>query len=57
MDKIILGILMPRRLTAYEMRNIIRENFKSMCSDSLGSIQSALKKLVEKQLPPCYTAY
>ena len=45
MDKIILGILMLRRMTAYEIRNIIKDNFKSMCSDSLGSIQSALKKL------------
>ncbi len=47
MDKIILGILMLRRMTAYEIRNIIRSNFKSMCSDSLGSIQAALKKLFD----------
>lgn len=46
MDKIILGILMMKRLTAYEIRNIIRHNFSSMCSDSLGSIQAALKKLL-----------
>ena len=45
MDKIILGILMLRRMTAYELRNVIRNNFKSMCSDSLGSIQATLKKL------------
>ena len=55
MDKIILGILMLHRMTAYELRNVIRNNFKSMCSDSLGSIQAALKlemvtfeELVEK---------
>ena len=33
-------------MTAYELRNVIRNNFKSMCSDSLGSIQAALKKLL-----------
>ena len=50
MDKIILGILMLRRMTSYEIRNIIKNNFKSMCSDSLGSIQSALKKLFELKM-------
>lgn len=47
MDKIILGILLLRRMTAYEIKNVIKNNFKSMCSDSLGSIQAALKKLFE----------
>ncbi|MDO5062084.1 MAG: PadR family transcriptional regulator [Peptostreptococcaceae bacterium] len=50
MDKIILGILMLRRMTTYEIRNVIKNNFKSMCSDSLGSIQVALKKLVEREM-------
>ena len=50
MDKIILGILMLRRMTAYELRNTIRDNFKSMCSDSLGSIQAALKKLLSLKM-------
>ena len=50
MDKIILGILMLRRMTAYEIRNVIKNNFKSMCSDSLGSIKSALKKLFELKM-------
>ena len=50
MDKIILGILMLRRMTAYELRNVIRNNFKSMCSDSLGSIQAALKKLLMSEM-------
>ena len=50
MDKIILGILMLRRMTAYELRNTIRDNFKSMCSDSLGSIQVALKKLLSLKM-------
>ena len=50
MDKIILGILMLHRMTAYELRNVIRNNFKSMCSDSLGSIQAALKKLFMSEM-------
>ena len=50
MDKIILGILMLRRMTAYELRNTIRDNFKSMCSDSLGSIQVTLKKLLSLKM-------
>ena len=50
MDKIILGILMLRRMTAYELRNTIRDNFKSMCSDSLGSIQITLKKLLSLKM-------
>ena len=50
MDKIILGILMLYRMTAYELRNFIKNNFKSMYSDSLGSIQAALKKLFELEM-------
>lgn len=53
MDKIILGILMLKRLTAYEIRNIIRQNYSAMCSDSLGSIQVALKKLLEAGFVTC----
>ena len=50
MDKIILGILMLHRMTAYEMKNVIKNSFKSMCSDSLGSIQAALKRLFEREM-------
>ena len=50
MDKIILGILILHRMTAYELRNFIKNNFKSMYSDSLGSIQAALKKLFELEM-------
>lgn len=53
MDKIILGILMLRRMTTYEIRNTIKNNFKSICSDSLGSIQIALKKLLELGMVTC----
>ena len=47
MDKIILGILMLNRMTAYEIKNVIKLSYKSICSDSLGSIQAALKKLFD----------
>lgn len=53
MDKIILGILMLQRMTAYEIRNYIKNNFKSMCSDSLGSIQTALKRLLDAKMVSC----
>lgn len=53
MDKIILGILMLKRLTAYEIRNIIRQNYSAMCSDSLGSIQVVLKKLLDAGFVTC----
>ena len=50
MDNIILGLLMLKRLTVYEIRNIIGKNFKPMCSDSMGSIQAAIKKLLAAQM-------
>jgi len=49
MRKLILGILMMRQLNVYEIRNIVRQNFKDMCSDSLGSIQTAVKKLLAEE--------
>ena len=48
MDKLILGLLMIKRFTVYEIRQVMRQNFSSMCSDSLGSIQAALKKLSQQ---------
>ena len=50
MDKLILGILMIKKLTVYEIRAIIKANFQSMCSDSLGSIQAAIKKLHDAEM-------
>ncbi|MDR0468937.1 MAG: PadR family transcriptional regulator [Peptococcaceae bacterium] len=50
MDKLILGLLMLKRFTAYEIRSYIQRYFKEMCSDSMGSIQAALKKLLSAQL-------
>ena len=54
MDKIILGLLMLRRLTLYEIRAIIKSNLGTMCSDGMGSIQSALKKLLSAEFIACY---
>lgn len=50
MDKIILGLLMIKQLTIYELRSIIETNFTSMCSNSMGSIQAAIKKLLELEM-------
>lgn len=50
MDKLILGLLVLKRLTVYEIRVIIKRNFADMCSDSLGSIQAAVKKLLAAQM-------
>ena len=46
MDKLILGLLMIKRFTVYEIRQVMRQNFSSMCSDSLGKYPSSLKKTV-----------
>ena len=53
MEKIILSILILGRLTVYEIRNAIRQNYTSMCSDSLGSIHAALKKLLAVGFVTC----
>ena len=50
MDMLILGLLMIKRHTVYDIRNIVRQFFQSMCSDSMGSIRSAVQKLLEAQL-------
>lgn len=48
MDKIILGLVLFKRSTIYEIRNFIKENLKPMCSYSTGSIQAAIKKLLSQ---------
>lgn len=50
MDKIILGLLLLRPMTSYDLRMHIKEKFSMMCSDSAGSIQTALKKLLAEHL-------
>lgn len=47
MDKIILSILLIKSTTIYEMRGFITQYLNTVCSDSLGSIQAAIKKLLE----------
>lgn len=56
MDIIILGLLMMGNWTIYEMRKSIETNFSSISSNSMGSIQATIKKLLEKELIK-YTEY
>lgn len=48
MENIILSILLLRSMTIYEIRSYIQKNLSTICSDSLGSMQAAIKKLLEK---------
>ena len=49
MENIILSLLLLKSMTIYEMRTFIQKNLSMICSDSLGSMQSALRKLMEKE--------
>ncbi len=46
MDIIVLGLLMIQKCTVYEMRKMIDMCFSSISSNSMGSIQAAIKKLL-----------
>ncbi|MDF2505764.1 PadR family transcriptional regulator [Clostridium sp.] len=46
MENIILSLLLIKSMTIYEMRTFIQQCLTTVCSDSLGSIQAAIKKLV-----------
>ncbi|MBR6404389.1 MAG: PadR family transcriptional regulator [Eubacterium sp.] len=48
MENIILSMLILRSMTIYEIRGYIQKNLSSVCSDSLGSIQTAVKNLLGK---------
>lgn len=48
METIILSLLLLKAMTLYEMRSYIQKNLSTVCSDSLGSMQTAIKKLLEK---------
>lgn len=48
MENIILSLLLLKAMTIYEMRTYIQQNLSTVCSDSLGSMQSAIRKLLEK---------
>ena len=47
MDTLILGLLILRDLTSYEIRGFLRQGMYLMYSDSMGSIQVAIKKLLK----------
>lgn len=49
MEKIILGMLMLRGLTVYEMKSTIDQKLSTMVSSSSGSIHTALKQLIKKK--------
>lgn len=46
MEFIILGLLLLKPMTSYEIRRFIKTNLSLICSDSAGSVQTALKKLL-----------
>ena len=48
MENMILSLLILKAMTIYEMRTYIQQNLSTVCSDSLGSMQTAIKKLLEK---------
>ena len=48
MENIILSMLLLKSTTIYEMRTYIQKVLSTVCSDSLGSMQIAIKKLLEK---------
>lgn len=50
MDIIILGLLMIQNCTIYEMKKVIKTNFTNISSNSVGSIQVAVKKLLSKNM-------
>ena len=45
MEYLILGLLILSPMTGYELRQFIRQNLALICSDSAGSVQTALAKL------------
>lgn len=50
MDIIVLGLLMIRSCTIYEMRKSIETWLSNISSNSLGSIQASIKKLMDKDM-------
>lgn len=48
MENIILSLLLLKNMTVYEIKMFIGQNLTAVCSDSLGSIQVAIKKLLSK---------
>ncbi len=53
MEKIILGLLMLSGRTIYEIKAIINTKLDSMCSNSSGSIHTAMNKLIQQDYVSC----
>lgn len=53
MENIILSILLIKSMTVYEIRMFIQKCLNTVCSDSLGSIQAAIKKLKSNNCIAC----
>lgn len=51
---VILGLLMIRRLSQYDIRNVLKQKVSPFFSASLGSIQAALKKLEDQDHIECH---
>lgn len=49
MESIILGLLMVRGMTIYEIKSFINNKLDTMCSASSGSIHTSIKKLLGKE--------
>lgn len=47
MENILLSLLLIKSMTIYEMKMFIEKYLNTVCSSSLGSLQAALKKLVQ----------
>lgn len=56
MNIIVLGLLMIQECTIYEMRKAIEANFTNISSNSIGSIQATVKKLLEQNMI-CFSEY
>ncbi len=56
MDIIILGLLMIQNFTIYEMKKVIEKNFGNISSNSIGSMQAAVKKLLSNNMI-CFSEY
>ena len=50
MEIIVLGLLIIKESTIYEIRKIIETNFSAMSSNSMGSIQATVKKLLGNRM-------
>lgn len=53
MDSLILGLLILKSRTIYEIKEKIKSGLNLMYSNSMGSIQAAIKKLLEKGFIEC----